>query len=81
MTLAPHSPRVIHYSPELEAEISALSSAIAQVPALVYIPEVNGGEPLVVFGDSSIGYALELMARETGSRELGHLAERLVPIP
>lgn len=37
MTVSHPKPRVIRYSPELEAEISALSHAIAQVPALVNV--------------------------------------------
>lgn len=72
------------------------SAGIAQVPAVAYLPGVktapqgsrNGPsskrsprEPLIVYGDTSLGHALELMARETGDQGLAQLAARLKPIP
>jgi type-F conjugative transfer system pilin assembly protein TrbC len=70
-------------------------SGIDQVPAVLYLPgkDVNGGpgenssralteeETLIVYGDASLGHALELMARETGDRGLEQLAAILKPIP
>jgi type-F conjugative transfer system pilin assembly protein TrbC len=71
-------------------------SGIAQVPAVVYIPGIEPdasgsgedpssarmtAEPLIVYGDTSLGYALELMSRETGNQRLGQLAAKLKPIP
>lgn len=70
-------------------------TGITQVPAMVCIPgNRNGlgtgkgssdarmiGEPLIVYGDASLGHALELMARATGNQGLAHLAARLKPIP
>jgi len=59
---------------------------ITQVPAVVYEPESGNYhdrtlEPLIVYGDAGLGYALELLARETGNRELERLAARFEPIP
>lgn len=71
-------------------------TGITQVPAMVFIPgnrnDLLGtgkgssgarmtGESLIVYGDASLGHALELMARETGNPGLAHLAARLKPIP
>lgn len=72
------------------------SSGITHVPAVVFIPEIEKnapnsrerlssarttGEPMIVYGDVSLGHALELMARETGNQELGQIAAKLKPIP
>lgn len=56
---------------------------IEKVPAVVYSPGSNqvAGEPFIVYGDSSLGYALEQVARETGSKELRQLVSKLKPIP
>ncbi len=55
---------------------------IEKVPAIVLIPDENvGDEPLIVYGDASLGYGLELLARETGRNDLRQLAEKLKPIP
>ena len=58
-------------------------SGIEKVPAIGFIP---GGtqivaEPLIVYGDTSLGYALEQMSRESGNSELGTIAAKLKPIP
>lgn len=57
-------------------------SGIEKVPAIAFIPEgKGGGETLVLYGDASLGYGLELLARETGDTDLGQLAQKLKPIP
>lgn len=72
------------------------SSGILQVPAMAYLPNMKtdtlspkedsssarmSDEPLIVYGDASLGYTLELMARQSGSQSLATLAAKLVPIP
>ena len=72
------------------------SSGITHVPAVAFIPEIEKnaqnsreslssarttGEPMIIYGDVSLGHALELMARETGNQELGQIAARIKPIP
>ncbi len=58
-------------------------AGIEKVPAIGFIPGGNQKirEPLIIYGDASLGYALERMALESGSRDLEPLAEKLKPIP
>jgi hypothetical protein len=58
-------------------------AGIEKVPAIGFIPGGNQmiGEPLIIYGDTSLGSALERMARESGSRDLEQLAAKLKPIP
>jgi type-F conjugative transfer system pilin assembly protein TrbC len=58
-------------------------AGIEKVPAIGFIPGGNQmiGEPLIIYGDTSLGYALERMARESGSKDLEQLAAKLKPIP
>lgn len=58
-------------------------AGIEKVPAIGFIPGGNQmiGEPLIIYGDTSLGYALERMARESGNRDLERLAAKLKPIP
>lgn len=58
-------------------------AGIEKVPAVGFIPggTQKASEPLIVYGDTSLGYALERMARESSSRDLKQLAEKLKPIP
>jgi hypothetical protein len=58
-------------------------AGIKKVPAVGFIPSgaQKASEPLIVYGDTSLGYGLERMARESGSRDLEQLSEKLKPIP
>lgn len=58
-------------------------AGIEKVPAIGFIPGDTQmiGEPLIIYGDTSLGYALERMARESGNRDLERLAAKLKPIP
>lgn len=57
-------------------------AGIEKVPAIAFSPDGNvNGRSLIVYGDASLGYSLELLARETGNKNLRQLAERLKPIP
>ena len=57
-------------------------AGIEKVPAIAFAPDGNvNGRSLIVYGDASLGYGLELLARETGNKDLRRLAEKLKPIP
>jgi len=58
-------------------------AGIEKVPAIAFIPDSHqmAGDPLIVYGDASLGYALGRMARESGRKELEALASKLKPIP
>jgi hypothetical protein len=57
-------------------------AGIEKVPAIVFAPEGNlGGNPLIVYGDASLGYGLGRIAQDSGNEEVGQLAEKLKPIP
>lgn len=58
-------------------------AGIEKVPAIGFIPggTQKASERFIVYGDTSLGYALERMARESGSRDLEQLAAKLKPIP
>lgn len=57
-------------------------AGIEKVPAIAFAPDGNvNGRSLIVYGDASLGYGLELLARETGNKGLRQLAEKLKPIP
>lgn len=53
---------------------------IEKVPAVAFLPS-NKQMPLIVYGDASLGYALEQFAQETGDVGLEQLADELNPIP
>lgn len=57
-------------------------AGIEKVPAITFAPDGNVNDrSLIVYGDASLGYGLELLARETGNKDLRRLAEKLKPIP
>lgn len=58
-------------------------AGIEKVPAIGFISGDNQreSEPLIIYGDTSLGYALERMARESDNRDLEALAAKLKPIP
>jgi type-F conjugative transfer system pilin assembly protein TrbC len=59
-----------------------MQAGIEKVPAIVFAPDGNvNGRSLIVYGDASLGYGLELLARETRNKDLRQLAETLKPIP
>jgi len=50
---------------------------ISQVPAVVFAPATNEAEAMIAYGDASLGYILELFAREGAGKKLAGVAERL----
>ena len=50
---------------------------ITQVPAVVFAPAANGAETMTAYGDASLGYILELFAREGAGKGLAGAADKL----
>ena len=50
---------------------------ITQVPAVVFAPAANGAETMTAYGDASLGYILELFAREGAGKEFAGAAVKL----